>query len=152
MRNPYQRSNTHSSTVSVQTQYRQFIDSIVRNNCVYGLYQQGWAMCATPSGQHTLALWQAQSLAQLMQCQQWANYQIEAIDLKELLQQILPYARQHQTHLSLNLKPEGQNILVKSSVLLLDLKDALYTLYLKNPQHYLAQGLPEPRKIRLHSA
>lgn len=153
MRNPYQRKSTTSvanTIVPPKQQYIQFIETVVAQEKLYGLYYDGWALCATPSGQHTLAVWQNKNLAQLLIRDKWAHYAVEEVSLKEFVEKVIPYIRQQSTHLSLNLMPEGQNVLVSGRQFLIDLKSCLYSLYLKDPTRFDAGHLPLPRKIRLH--
>lgn len=153
MRNPYQRKSNSSISNTIlppKEQYIQFIESIVTQAKVYGLYNEGWALCSTPSGQQTLAVWQNKNLAQLLIRDKWADYAIEEVPLDQFVEKMIPYIRQHNTQLSINLMPEGQNVLVSGRQLLVDLKAYLYDLYLKEPARFQAQALPLPRKIRLH--
>lgn len=153
MRNPYQRkSNTSiaNTIVPPKEQYIHFLETVIAQEKLYGLYHEGWALCATPSGQQTLAIWQNKNLAQLLIRDKWADYAIEEVSLIDFVEKVIPYIRQHQTHLSLNLMPEGQNVLVPGRQFLIDLKSYLYNLYLKEPARFNSGKLPLPRKIRLH--
>ena len=152
MRNPYQRkiaSNTQKAKTSVKDQYMLFIQRIVAQTKLYALYQEGWALCSTPSGQQTLAIWQTKGLAQLLVKDHWENYQVQEVGLGTFVEQMIPYIRQHQTFLSINLTPDGQNILVSGEKFILDLKTYLYPLYLSQPALFENNRLPLPRKIRL---
>lgn len=153
MRNPYQRKlalTTQKTTTSVKDQYILFIQNIVAQTKLYALYQEGWALCSTPSGQQTLAIWQTKGLAQLLVKGHWENYQVQEVSLVAFVEQMLPYLCQHQTRLSINLTPEGQNILVSGEKFILDLKTYLYPLYLSQPALFDNNRLPLPRKIRLN--
>ncbi|MEK5750223.1 DUF2750 domain-containing protein, partial [Acinetobacter nosocomialis] len=51
MRNPYQRkaaAKTQNTPYDPLQVYKQFIETIVAQGCIYALYQDGWALCATP--------------------------------------------------------------------------------------------------------
>lgn len=153
MRNPYQRkSNTSiaNAIIPPQQQYKTFIETIVTQTKVYGLYDEGWALCSTPSGQQTLPVWQSRGLAQLVIRDKWATYQVEEVSVLQFVEHIIPYIRQHNTHLSLNLGPEGQNVLVSGRQFLIDLKAYLYPLSIKQPKLFEGEQLPLPRKIRIH--
>ena len=153
MRNPYQRklaSTAQKSTVSIKKQYILFIQGIVVQTKLYALYQEGWALCSTPSGQQTLAIWQTKGLAQLLIKDHWENYQVQEVSLVAFVEHMLPYLCQHQTFLSINLTPDGQNILVSAEKFILDLKTYLYPLYLSQPALFDNNRLPLPRKIRLN--
>lgn len=153
MRNPYQRKSTTSISNTIlppKEQYRVFLETAVSQAKIYGLYNDGWALCSTPSGQQTLAIWQSKSLAQLLIRDKWADYQVEEVNLKEFVEKMVPYIRQHNTQLSINLTPEGQNVLVSGRQFLVDLKAYLYNVYIQRPQIFQELPLPLPRKIRLH--
>lgn len=153
MRNPYQRQSASSSAnriVPPHEQYKKFIETTVSQAKVYGLYNDGWALCSTPSGQQTLAIWQSKGLAQLLVNDKWADHQIQEVALIPFVEKVIPYIRQNNTHLSLNLTPEGQNVLVSGRQFLLDLKTHLYQLYISQPEVFNSKALPLPRKIRLH--
>ena len=153
MRNPYQRKSASSIASTIlppQQQYKNFIETVVVQAKVYVLYQDGWALCSTPSGQQTLAVWQAKSMAQLLIRDKWADYQVEEVGLIPFVEKVIPFIRQQNTHLSLNLIPEGQNVLVSGRQFLIDLKSYLYQLYLQDPTMFQKQALPLPRKIRLN--
>ena len=153
MRNPYQRmaaSKNQNKALSVDQAYQQFIENMISQRSLVALYQEGWALCATPSGQQAFAVWQRKSLAKLLIKDKWANYEIQEITLTDFVEKVLPFLRLNDTHLSLDLTPEGHNILVKPAKLLLDIKNFLYELYLQQPQMFKSLQLPAPRSIRLH--
>ncbi len=153
MRNPYQRkANTTSGQkgpVSVQSQYQNFVEAIVSQAKVYALYQDGWALCATPTGQASLAVWQSKGLAQLLIKDNWANYHIEEIELIPFLEKMIPFIRANGKILSINLTPEGQNILISGDKFILDLKRYLYQLQLSQPEVFNDPRIPHPRKLRM---
>ncbi|HCK31700.1 MAG TPA: DUF2750 domain-containing protein, partial [Acinetobacter ursingii] len=95
MRNPYQRHSlgqSHSS-LSPKDLYKQFIETMLMQKYVIGLYDEGWALCSTPTGQQAFAIWQSKNLAQLLQKGSWQNYQIQEISLSTLVQKLIPYLR-----------------------------------------------------------
>lgn len=74
MRNPYQRkaaSKQAPQIYNVQDIYKQFIETIVSQGNVFALYEDGWALCATPTGQRAFAIWQNKSLAKLLIKDNW---------------------------------------------------------------------------------
>ena len=89
-------------------------------------------------------------MAQLLIRDKWAEYEVEEVGLIPFVEKVIPFLREQNTHLSLNLMPEGQNVLVSGRQFLIDLKAYLYQLYLKDPIMFQKQALPLPRKIRLH--
>lgn len=126
------------------------METIVSQTKLYSLYDEGWSLCATPSGQKTLAVWQSKGMAQLLARDKWATYQVREILLTDFIDQVIPYLRQQQTQLSLNLMPEGQNVQITPKQFLIDLKSYLYHLYIHEPQRFHGNVLPSPRKIRIN--
>ena len=153
MRNPYQRkaaSKQATQTYNAQDIYKQFIETIVSQGRVFALYEDVWALCATLTGQRAFAMWQNKSLAKLLIKDNWANYQVEEISLKDFIEKVIPFLRQEATNISMNLSPEGQNVLVAPEKLLLDLKNYLYQVYMQKPEFFKDMQIPLPRSIRLN--
>ena len=153
MRNPYQRkaaSKTQTTPYDPQAVYKQFIESIVAQGGIFALYQDGWALCATPTGQRAFATWQSKGLAKLLIKDNWANYEVQEISLKDFVEKVIPFLRQESTTLSLDLTPEGQNILVAPEKMLLDIKNYLYQAYSQRPELFKNPDIPLPRRIRLN--
>lgn len=155
MRNPYQRkaaskSQTTTSNSSSKDAYRQFIQNIILQRQVIALYHDGWALCSTPSGQHALSVWQNKGLAKLLIKDNWAQYSIQEVSLKDFIEKMIPFLKENNTILSLDLTPEGNNLLVTSDTLLLDIKNFLYQIYLQRPDIFEELNLPLPRDIRIH--
>jgi len=153
MRNPYQRkaaSKNLNTTYNAQDIYKQFIETIVAQGSVSALYDDGWALCATPTGQRAFAVWQHKSLAKLLIKDNWEHYQIQDISLKDFVEKVIPFLRQEKTSVSMDLTPEGQNVLVAPEKLLLDIKNYLYQIYLQKPELFKDTKLPMPRSIRLN--
>ncbi|WP_180101342.1 DUF2750 domain-containing protein [Acinetobacter sp. YH12151] len=152
MRNPYQRKAATKSqtTYNPQHLYKQYIESIVANAGIFALYQDGWALCAPPTGQRAFACWHSKGLARLLIKDNWVNYDIQEIGLKDFVEKVIPFLRQESTIVSLDLTPEGQNILVAPEKLLLDIKNYLYQIYVQKPELFKNPDMPLPRHIRLN--
>ena len=153
MRNPYQRkaaAKTQIKNFNPQNAYKQFLEALVAQGGLTALYQDGWALCATPTGQKAFAVWKNRSLAKLLIKDNWENYQPEEISLKDFIEKVIPFLREQHTALSLDLTPEGQNILVAPEKLLLDLKKYLYQVYAQKPEIFQNRDIPQPRSIRIN--
>jgi hypothetical protein len=153
MRNPYQRkaaTKTQTTLSNPQDIYKQFIEAMVAQAGLIALYQDGWALCATPTGQKAFAVWKNKSLAKLLIKDNWANYEVQEITLKDFVEKVIPFLRENQTSVSMDLTPEGQNILVAPEKLLLDLKNYLYQVYVQKPEIFKDVNIPLPRNIRIH--
>ncbi len=155
MKNPYQRKaasksqNTISNSPPKQL-YRQFIENIIVQRHVVALYHEGWALCATPTGQHAMSIWQNKGMAKLMIKDNWVNYEVQEVPLMAFIEKMIPFLKENNTILSLDLTPEGNNLLVTPDSLLLDIKNFLYQVYLQRPDVFAELNLPLPRDIRLH--
>ena len=155
MKKPYQRKaasksqNTISNSPPKQL-YRQFIENIIVQRHVVALYHEGWALCATPTGQHAMSIWQNKGMAKLMIKDNWANYEVQEVPLMAFIEKMIPFLKENNTILSLDLTPEGNNLLVSPDSLLLDIKNFLYQIYLQRPEVFAELQLPLPRDIRLH--
>jgi hypothetical protein len=152
MRNPYQRkvASRSTSVLNPQETYDKFIETVIAQGFVVGLFNEGWALCVTPTGQKAFAVWHQKSLAKLLIRDTWENYKVEEISLKNFIEKVIPYLKTDDTAISINLGPEGQNVLVAPKKIILDLKTSLYQLYLDRPDIYQALNIPLPRNIRLN--
>lgn len=153
MKNPYQRKAASKNQITYfdpESIYKNFIESLVAQGGIFALYQEGWALCATPTGQRAFATWQSQGLAKLLIKDNWENYKIQEISLKDFVEKVIPYLRQESTTVSLDLTPEGQNILVAPEKLLLDIKNYLYQVYSQRPELFKNPDIPLPRQIRIN--
>ena len=63
---------------------------------------------------------------------------------------MIPFIRENGKILSINLTPEGQNVLVSGDKFLIDLKKYLYSVQLTTPDVFKSGLVPLPRKIRIH--
>ena len=154
MRNPYQRkaaTKSQKTAFDPQQLYKQYIEAIVANAGIFALYQDGWALCATPTGQRAFACWQSKGLARLLIKDNWANYHVEEVPLMMLIEKLIPFLKENNTMLSLDLTPEGNNLLVTPETFLMDIKNFLYQIYIQRPDVFAELKLPLPRDIRLHS-
>ena len=118
MRNPYQRkaaTKSQKTAFDPQQLYKQYSEAIVANAGIFALYQDGWALCATPTGQRAFACWQSKGLARLLIKDNWENYEIQEIGLKDFVEKVIPFLCQESTIVSLDLTPAGQNILVATA-------------------------------------
>ncbi len=153
MRNPYQRKaavKMQTAAFNPQDIYKQFIEALVMQGGLTALYQDGWALCATPTGQKAFSVWKNKNLAKLLIKDNWSNYETQEISLRDFIEKVIPFLREQNTALSLDLTPEGQNILVAPEKMLLDIKNYLYQVYVQKPEIFKAMDIPLPRTIRLH--
>ena len=69
----------------------------------------------------------------------------------EDIEDLKTFLKENNTILSLDLTPEGNNLLVSPDTFLLDVKNFLYQIYLQRPDVFAELKLPLPRDIRLHN-
>lgn len=155
MKNPYQRKAASKPQVNIANSvpkelYRQFIQNIIVQRQIVALYHEGWALCATPTGQHAMSIWQNKGLAKLLIKDNWANYEVQEVPFLAFIENMIPFLRENSTMLSLDLTPEGNNLLVTPETFLLDIKNFLYQIYLQRPDVFAELKLPLPRDIRLN--
>ena len=155
MKNPYQRKAASKSQAATSQSvpkdaYRQFIENMIIQRQVIALYNEGWALCSTPTGKHALAIWQNKGLAKLLIKDNWARYQVEEVSLLNLIEKLIPFLKQNDTLLSLDLTPEGNNLLITPEAFLMDIKNFIYQIYTQRPDVFAELKLPLPRDIRLH--
>ena len=152
MKNPYYRKPNSKTKpeLTVLDLYTNFLDTMIKKGYVIGLYNEGWALCATHTGQQGFSIWSHKNLATLLIKGDWENFKTQKITLKMFLEQVIPHLKAEKYILSLNLTPEGQNLQLNPEKMLLDLKTCLYALYTSKPDAYAKLDLPVPRKIRIH--
>ena len=97
-----------------------------------------------------MSIWQNKGMAKLLIKDNWANYEVQELPLMAFIEKMIPFLKENNTILSLDLTPEGNNLLVSPDSLLLDIKNFLYQLYLQRPEVFAELQLPLPRDIRLH--
>ena len=97
-----------------------------------------------------MSIWQNKGMAKLLIKDNWANYEVQELPLMAFIEKMIPFLKENNTILSLDLTPEGNNLLVSPDSLLLDIKNFLYQIYLQRPEVFAELQLPLPRDIRLH--
>ncbi len=65
--------------------YRYFIKRVVDTGVVWGLWQNGWALATTESGEQVFPLWPAKEFASACAMGDWSSYAPEEIDLESLI-------------------------------------------------------------------
>ena len=90
-------------------------------------------------------------MAKLLIKDNWAKYDIQEMSLMAFIENMIPFLKENNTILSLDLTPEGNNLLVSPDTFLLDVKNFLYQIYLQRPDVFAELQLPLPREIRLHN-
>lgn len=74
--------------------YSHFIKKVVGWRKMWGLYEDGWAMSAIPSGSLILPLWPEREYAERCIGGDWAGYEPRSIELDDALDNMLPALRE----------------------------------------------------------
>ena len=74
--------------------YSHFIKVAANGSRVWGLYEDGWALMGTNSGQEVLPVWPAGEYAALYATDDWAGHKPRAIPIDEFLHDLLPSLRE----------------------------------------------------------
>lgn len=70
--------------------YEHFLTLVADRQEVWGLYNDGWAMAATESGEPVFPMWPAEEYAARCIGEQWVGYLPEKFSLDELQSELLP--------------------------------------------------------------
>lgn len=152
MKNPHYRKSIskNESTSNIEDSYQFFLDTIITQSYLIGLYSEEWALCITQKGQKGFVVWSHKNLASALIKGEWLNYKIQKISLKLFIKEIIPHLKEQKYIIALNLSADGKNMEITPEKLLLDLKSALYKIYSSRPDLYEKLDLPLPRSIRIH--
>lgn len=77
--------------------YSHFIKVAADQNCVWGLYSDGWALMGTDDGEQVFPVWPAEAYAAACAEGRWSGYEPRAIDLSSLFDELLPSLRRTGT-------------------------------------------------------
>lgn len=141
--------NSDTISFSAKDLYKNFMERVVAGQKLYGLYDDGWAICVNPSGKWALAVWHSADMAGLLIENDWQRYTVTEISLTTFIEEQIPFLKENKTLVSIDMNPEGQNILISPDRFLMDLKKYLYQLHFQQPDVYKVLNLPSPRDIRI---
>lgn len=74
--------------------FRHFVKQVVDFEEAWGLWDNGWALMANDDETLVFPLWPARDYAELNRIGDWENYEARPIELKELLEELLPDFRE----------------------------------------------------------
>ena len=69
--------------------YKYFIKRVADAEVAWGLWQDGWALAETDTGEQVFPLWPAKEFATACAVSNWASYQPKEIDLVSLLDELI---------------------------------------------------------------
>jgi hypothetical protein len=90
--------------------YSHFIKVVADQNCIWALYQDGWALMGAGDDMEVFPVWPAQEYAALCAIGDWDGYLPKAISLECFLQDLLPSLRKSGTLLGVFPTPLGKVI------------------------------------------
>lgn len=73
--------------------YNHFIKKVVGWGKVWALYDDGWALSETDSGESVFPLWPEREYAELCATAEWESYKPAPIELDDLLSNLIPTLR-----------------------------------------------------------
>ncbi len=91
--------------------YEHFIKVAADQNCVWGLYSDGWALAGTEDGEPVFPLWPAREYAVLCSSGEWSGYEPKKIDLNDLFGSLLPSLKERKTLIGIFYTPSDKGIL-----------------------------------------
>lgn len=91
--------------------FRHFIKRAADEECVWGLWDDGWALSAQDDGTQVLPLWPASEYANLAREGEWASYTPKTIGIYKLLEDLLPSLEEDGIHIGVFPTPEGKSVI-----------------------------------------
>lgn len=105
--------------------YDHFIKVVADRQHAWGLFADGWALAATTEGEPVFPLWPAREYAELAAVGNWAGYQPREIDMKDLLDRLLPSLGEQGTLLGVFPTTDDKGVLPGTATFESDLRSEL---------------------------
>ncbi len=105
--------------------YAHFIKIAADSEVVWGLFQDGWAMAYTDEGRSVFPLWPTKEYADLCANDEWQRYKPEPINLKDLLDHLLPKLKRENASVGVFFVPNGRGVTPSIDMFRNDLVDEL---------------------------
>ncbi|XID74580.1 DUF2750 domain-containing protein [Alkanindiges sp. WGS2144] len=115
--------------MDARARYKFFIQKIVAERQVWGLYLDGWAVSGTVDGKMALPMWPEAKYARLCRNNMWTRHEVTAMPLKTLVEELIPLMIEQQCLASVFLTPDWKSILISPERLLADIKSYLYACF-----------------------
>lgn len=128
--------------MDAKARYTYFIQKIVAERQVWGLYQDGWAVSGTIEGKMALPLWPEAKYARLCKNNMWAKYEVTPLSLKTLVEELIPLLIEQKATASVFLTPDWKSILVSPERLLEDIKSYLYACFQAEKNQQIHNEIP----------
>jgi uncharacterized protein DUF2750 len=98
--------------------YSYFLQRVVEAGEVWGLEGEGWALALDDAGRDVLPLWPAPEFAALCATRLWSGFQPRPINLRELIDNVLPQLAEEGMPVGIFFTPEGQGHPVSAAELI----------------------------------
>jgi hypothetical protein len=105
--------------------YKSFLKTVVDWEEIWGLYQYGWALASTDTGQKVFPLWPAKEYAELCSGQEWIGYESRKFSLEDLIGELLPSLKKDGVLPGIFYTPSDKGITPTVDKLLVDLNEEL---------------------------
>jgi hypothetical protein len=73
--------------------FSHFIKRVVDSETAWGLWKDGWALMASDDGRQAFPIWPSREYAELCKVDEWSDYEVEEIRLRDLMEELLPKLR-----------------------------------------------------------
>lgn len=112
----------HTSKAEIQSvlrldgpqRFRHLVKRAADEECVWGLWNDGWALMAEDDGTQVLPIWPASEYADLSRVGEWEAYSPKAINLYELLDKLLPTLQEEDVRIGIFPTPEGRCVVPRT--------------------------------------
>jgi len=105
--------------------YSHFVKVAADQNCVWGLYADGWALMETDAGERVFPVWPAEPYAAALAHADWAEYVPRRIEIDSFIDELLPSLRQTGTLLGVFPVPGDRGVTPEFDVVVKDIKAEL---------------------------
>ncbi|MCO5067066.1 MAG: DUF2750 domain-containing protein [Kiritimatiellae bacterium] len=105
--------------------YAHFIKVCADQRKMWGLYQNGWALAESDTGEPAFPVWPAREYAVLCAVRQWEGYEPREIDLDTFFENLVPSLLDRKTILAVFPKPDQKGITPWVEEVIIDLRAEL---------------------------
>jgi hypothetical protein len=105
--------------------YENFIKVAADQRCVWGLFQEGWALSATNDGEPVFPVWPASEYASLCASGVWSRYEPKRINLDDFFNGLIPSLHERKTKLGVFYTPNDKGVIPELEQVEADLKAEL---------------------------
>ncbi len=96
--------------LSGSERYDYFIKQVADKAEAWGLFSDGWSLAQDDEGNMVFPLWPAEEYAKLCAIGDWAGHEARSIDIDDLMDGLLPKAREDGTQLGIFPSPTERGV------------------------------------------